>query len=563
MKAHSTVIHSLENWRGYNKLFCGKKIYAGSQYYYSFGTILYLLIYGISFIILVILQQESLAKKIIYLFLYSIYLIIVIFFCLVCAFTDPGVFPINTLSANELKNAKPFEQFQFVRNGYSTIETNFADTYVTSLTFGVLVFMLIFNGFFYIMFVSKKKNGLFYAISAIVYIALIILALLFHGSMSGIKNIDATFANFVRDMANISVLPQYALIISTIVKASGFNIKTLRFEKRAALSVDEDDEEIEIKIGSDKNTTKRNVVHLIRELKYYILENKLVFSILGGAAGIAIIIGLYINFRVNNRVYTFNQEVSSDTFDIALKDSYITDVDYRGNVIAEGKYYLVIKLGLYNKFGDTTIDKSVFRIEFDKTSMFPTYDRSSRFVDIGKPYEGQMVKYQQQDDYVFVYELKPNEVKGTYKLKILNKSTVTNEGLKTSYKVINVKPKNITKEAKDLIQNLLIVDPIKRLGQGPDGSQNIKNHPFFKGVNWNDAWERKIKPPFIPKLKNDIDLKYFDTMFTDEPIDGPKRKNTNRDRDREPSNDYNGFTYVAGSVSNELINLAKNEGEID
>jgi len=338
---------------------------------------------------------------------------------------------------------------EFVRNGYSTIETNFADTYVTSLTFGVLVFMLIFNGFFYIMFVSKKKNGLFYAISAIVYIALIILALLFHGSMSGIKNIDATFANFVRDMANISVLPQYALIIATIVKASGFNIKTLRFEKRAALSVDEDDEEIEIKIGSDKNTTKRNVVHLIRELKYYILENKLVFSILGGAAGIAIIIGLYINFRVNHRVYTFNQEVSSDTFDIALKDSYITDVDYRGNVIAEGKYYLVIKLGLYNKFGDTTIDKSVFRIEFDKTSMFPTYDRSSRFVDIGKPYEGQMVKYQQQDDYVFVYELKPNEVKGTYKLKILNKSTVTNEGLKTSYKVINVKPKNITKE-KDL-----------------------------------------------------------------------------------------------------------------
>ena len=36
-----------------------------------------------------------------------------------------------------------------------------------------------------------------------------------------------------------------------------------------------------------------------------------------------------------------------------------------------------------------------------------------------------------------------------------------------------------------------------------------------------------------------------------------KRKNTNRDRDREPSNDYNGFTYMAQSVSKELINLAK------
>jgi hypothetical protein len=105
MKVPSSITHSLENWRGYNKLFCGKKIYAGSQYYYSFGTILYLLIYGISFIVLVIFQQDSLTKKIIYFFLYSIYLLIVIFFCLMCAFTDPGVFPINTLTPNELKNA--------------------------------------------------------------------------------------------------------------------------------------------------------------------------------------------------------------------------------------------------------------------------------------------------------------------------------------------------------------------------------------------------------------------------------------------------------------------------
>lgn len=104
MKVSSTVAHSLENWRGYNKLFCRKKIYVGSQYYYSFGTILYLLIYGISFIFFVILEQKSSQKKIIYLIIYSIYLIIVIFYCLICAFTDPGALPINSLNANELKN---------------------------------------------------------------------------------------------------------------------------------------------------------------------------------------------------------------------------------------------------------------------------------------------------------------------------------------------------------------------------------------------------------------------------------------------------------------------------
>ena len=118
-------------------------------------------------------------------------------------------------------------------------------------------------------------------------------------------------------------------------------------------------------------------------------------------------------------------------------------------------------------------------------------------------------------------------------------------------------PDHLYKNAKDLIKKLLIVNPNERLGSGPDGSEDVKKHPFFKGINWDDAFQRKIKPPFIPRLKSDTDLRYFDTMFTDEPINGTQRKYT-REREREPSNEYKGFSYVAGSVSNELMTLAKN-----
>ena len=119
-------------------------------------------------------------------------------------------------------------------------------------------------------------------------------------------------------------------------------------------------------------------------------------------------------------------------------------------------------------------------------------------------------------------------------------------------------PNFLDKHAKDFLQKLLVIDPNERLGSGPNGTEDIKKHPYFKGINWKDVWNRKIKPPFIPELKNDMDLRYFDTMFTDEPLNGPQRKNTNRDRDREPSNEYPGFSYVGGSVSKELMVLAKN-----
>ena len=105
MKASKIVSNTLKNWKGNNKLFCKKRIYAGSQYYYSFGTILYILIYGISFIIFVILKLDSYSKKLILLIIYILYLLIVIFFCLICAFTDPGIIPINKLTTKDLQNA--------------------------------------------------------------------------------------------------------------------------------------------------------------------------------------------------------------------------------------------------------------------------------------------------------------------------------------------------------------------------------------------------------------------------------------------------------------------------
>lgn len=34
--------------------------------------------------------------------------------------------------------------------------------------------------------------------------------------------------------------------------------------------------------------------------------------------------------------------------------------------------------------------------------------------------------------------------------------------------------------AKDLIQRLLVKDPKKRLGSGPNGAENVKKHPFYQ-----------------------------------------------------------------------------------
>ena len=110
--------------------------------------------------------------------------------------------------------------------------------------------------------------------------------------------------------------------------------------------------------------------------------------------------------------------------------------------------------------------------------------------------------------------------------------------------------KKISEDAKDFISNLLIFEPNSRLGYGTNGAENIKNHKFFKGINWNDVWDKKLEPPFVPKLKDEQDLKYFDSSFTDESIGSLLGKNSLKDKPF--SNEYNGFSYLDPSVSKEL-----------
>ena len=117
-------------------------------------------------------------------------------------------------------------------------------------------------------------------------------------------------------------------------------------------------------------------------------------------------------------------------------------------------------------------------------------------------------------------------------------------------------PEFVTPEAKDLISQLLVPNPKKRLGYGLDGAKNIKEHAYFQGINWEDAWNRQLTPPFIPNLKGETDLSYFDRMFTDEKIEGSKVSEVTSSI---ANSEYKGFTFVTDSVSTELMDMKKTE----
>lgn len=103
-------------------------------------------------------------------------------------------------------------------------------------------------------------------------------------------------------------------------------------------------------------------------------------------------------------------------------------------------------------------------------------------------------------------------------------------------------PINMTRDSVSICQKLLDRNPERRLGAGKGDAEEIKRHPFFKGVNWDDMLAKRVPPPFFPSINGRTDISNFDEEFTREvPVLTPVHTNLNMGEQEE----FRAFSYVA------------------
>ncbi|KAF7297790.1 Protein kinase C [Mycena kentingensis (nom. inval.)] len=103
-------------------------------------------------------------------------------------------------------------------------------------------------------------------------------------------------------------------------------------------------------------------------------------------------------------------------------------------------------------------------------------------------------------------------------------------------------PITMPRDAVSILQKLLNRDPQRRLGAGEEDAEEIKRQPFFKDVNWDDVFHKRIPPPYFPAINGSADTSNFDEEFTKEqptltPVHGQLST-----RDQQ---EFAGFSWVA------------------
>ncbi|XP_057652978.1 cAMP-dependent protein kinase catalytic subunit alpha-like isoform X2 [Diorhabda carinulata] len=78
-------------------------------------------------------------------------------------------------------------------------------------------------------------------------------------------------------------------------------------------------------------------------------------------------------------------------------------------------------------------------------------------------------------------------------------------------------PGTFTNDLQHLVQNVLQLDLSRRYGNLKNGTQDLKNHRWFKDTDFMALYNRQVEPPFKPALKSISDTSNFDN-YDEEPL---------------------------------------------
>ena len=86
-------------------------------------------------------------------------------------------------------------------------------------------------------------------------------------------------------------------------------------------------------------------------------------------------------------------------------------------------------------------------------------------------------------------------------------------------------------------------NPRKRLGCPPQAESNIKDHEYFKNMDWIKVEDREIQPEFVPRKGNENSAINFDSDFTNQQLSRIPSDKKDIDFEKFYDDAFHGFSF--------------------
>ena len=344
---------------------------------------------------------------------------------------------------------KTYLVLNFFNEYFGDIATTISSDVHSSL-FGVLpiiisIIVVVGSSIILALMIFKDKPIKFYIYNIVTYILFIVYFIVTSNYVKTleISLVDIRILKILHDVTMIALILEAIALIIVIVRSTGFDIRSFNFKKDLEeLNIEvEDNEEFEVNTEIDTNKLKRQFNKKIRHLKYAYFENKLLLNILFGVFVFLIILIIYLNNSVINRKYNLNKSFKTNQFIMNFTDSYLTQTDYRGNIINEDKYLVVVRFRINALYKETTLDIGDVYLRVNNKNYYHKIKYKTKTSDLGKTYINQDITLD-GNTYLLTFEIPKSQKNEKI---ILNSADGLNDIIK-----INVTPeKLLNKKNKD------------------------------------------------------------------------------------------------------------------
>lgn len=336
----------------------------------------------------------------------------------------------------------------------------------------VIVLALLFSGILLAIMAMKKKPYTFYIAIMIMSIYMMIIFLYVSSVALHMETalIDVRVVRIARDLVTSVFFAECISVIITLIRGTGFDIKKFNFVKDLQeLDIEENDnEEFELAVEVDSNRIRRVLRKKIRYAKYAYREHRFLFNI-GILFGIGIICTvLYWRSGFYDKLNEQGTNFQANNFTMGITQSYITNLDYRGNNISGDDYLVVLEMNLKrNGKSDLSFDTATSALLIGDFHYCPVSQYRSSVFDFGHVYQGENVSNKFQK-YTLVYQI-PKQ--------LINEKMIFNFIDKTTYNYSR-NPKSV----KIRLQPLQI-----------DNNSSLKQYQLNESVDLSGSILRKSK----------------------------------------------------------------------
>lgn len=272
-----------------------------------------------------------------------------------------------------------------------------------------------------------------------------------------INLLDVRTLKLNHDAINTALIFQLIGFIITTIRATGFNIKKFNFsDSDDSLDVGlNDNEEFEVNLEFEEGRTQRNFNKFKRNLRYVILENKLLFTILSIVLTVIIIFTISYNIFVVNKVYKENDTIVTNGFSLDFKNSYYID-DKKNKEMS----YIIVDTSvnyIYNE--EKKLETTAIPLVINGHKFYHDRAYKDLFIDLKRGYNNQLLS-SKKEDFLLIYKVPKSFLKEKIYLNCI-------EDLNKKIKVkLDVKPLDSKEEVKEfkLKQNMELKDTTLKNG---------------------------------------------------------------------------------------------------